>query len=98
MCDEAQEIAPGGASMAQHAGGDRNSLVDHHYGDHMQELRPGRKKIPRYTEGCGVSLDSIQPDWVDACLRFELNRYGRKHERDPHTMSDVLAATSEIRP
>src|SRR5258708_30460080 len=81
--------------MAQHTGRDfwvtklRIFLADHSYSHHaIKNYTIVATRFLRYVEGRRISIDSIQPAFVDAYLRLELNRYRRGHGRDPGTMSD----------
>lgn len=81
--------------MAQHTGCDfwitklRDFLADHHYSRQaIKNYSIVAKRFLRYIESRGISIESVQPDCVAVYLRLELNRYRRKHRRDPGTLSD----------
>jgi hypothetical protein len=81
--------------MAQQTGCDfwitkfRNSLVNQHYSHHaIKNYGIVARRFLNYAEGHGISLGSVQPECVESYLRLELNRYLRKHGRNPGTMSD----------
>src|SRR6266436_4351438 len=79
--------------MAQHTGSDlstfRNFLTDHHYSRQaIKNYSIVAKRFLRYIESRRLSIESVLPDCVAAYLCLELNRYHRKHRRNPGTMSD----------
>ena len=81
--------------MAQQTGRDfwvtklRNFLTDHHYSRQaIKNYSIVTKRFLRYVESRGISVESVQSDCVAAYLHLELNRYRRKHGRDPGTMRD----------
>jgi integrase/recombinase XerD len=88
-------VSPYMGKQAQQNGRDfritkfRNSLVDQHYSHHaIKNYSIVAKRFLNFVDRRGTSLDSIQPDCVDAYLRLELHQYRRRHGRNPGTMSD----------
>jgi hypothetical protein len=81
--------------MAQDTGCDfwitklRDFLADHHYSCQViKNYSVVATRFLRYVESRGLSIRSVQPACIAAYVRLELNRYRRKHGRDPGTMQD----------
>jgi len=81
--------------MAQDTGCDfwitklRDFLVDHHYScQAIKNYSIVATQFLRHLKSRGISIESVDPACIATYVRLELNRYRRKHGRDPGAMQN----------